>query len=63
MEQVLHILGGLNSRYNTIVTTIIQKKRVCSLDEVFIALRMHEKQLKRINATDTQLFQANLTIS
>lgn len=24
---------------------------------------MHEKQLKRINATDTQLFQANLTIS
>lgn len=52
-EQVLYVIGGLSLDYNTIVTIITQNEKVSSLDEIFTALRIHEEQQERMNATST----------
>lgn len=54
-EQMLYVLRGLDSNFSPLVTNIIGKKRILSLDELFTCIRTHDQQQARMNSTDTQL--------
>lgn len=41
-EQILYVLGGLDSDYTSLVTTITSKKRILPLAKVSTCIRMHE---------------------
>lgn len=62
IEKMLYVLSCLDSGYKSLVIPITNKKRVLSLEELFIRLRTHDKQLKRMNLPDSQLMKINYFI-
>lgn len=42
-EQMLYVIGGLDSNYTSLVKNITSKKSVISLDELFTRMRMYER--------------------
>lgn len=49
-EQVFYLMGGLNStNYLSLVTSVMNKKKMSSLDEIFSMMRAHKKQIMRMN--------------
>lgn len=54
------MMGDLNSpNYLVLVTTITNKEKLPSLDKVCSMMRMHERQIMRMDSIDVQLVQAN----
>lgn len=60
-EQVIYLVSGLNFDYNSLITTLTYKKKMPTLEEVFIMMRVHEQQVQRMQSfsVDHQLNQAN----
>lgn len=51
----------MDVNYTSLVTNIINKKHILSLNEVFTRMKTHEIQIQRMNLPNPHLIQANYT--
>lgn len=59
---MLYVLGGLDGHFESMVTIITNKKWFFTLDELFTWMRTHDKQMERLQMSDSQHVQAKYLV-
>lgn len=56
-EHMIYVLGGLDANYTSLVTNIISKERILSLDEIYTRMRLHKRRNARMISCSGQLYK------